>query len=109
MTKVAGVDLSKLSLEQLNELVPTAQQRIEELQEKQRRKAFQKMEAAAAEVGMTPKELIKHVAKLERQEKKPKYQNPDNPDESWSGRGRKPAWVETWLESGKDLKELEAK
>jgi DNA-binding protein H-NS len=109
MTKVAGVDLSKLSLEQLNELVPTAQQRIEELQEKQRRKAFQKMEAAAAEVGMTPKELIKHVAKLERQEKKPKYQNPDNPDESWSGRGRKPAWVEAWLESGKDLKELEAK
>jgi len=109
MTKVAGVDLSKLSLEQLNELVPTAQQRIEELQEKQRRKAFAKMEAAAAEVGMTPKELIKHVAKLERQEKKPKYQNPDNPDESWSGRGRKPAWVEAWLESGKDLKELEAK
>jgi DNA-binding protein H-NS len=23
----------------------------------------------------------------------PKYQNPDNPSETWTGRGRKPLWL----------------
>ncbi len=27
-------------------------------------------------------------------------------DETWSGRGRKPEWVKTWLDAGKELAEL---
>lgn len=27
----------------------------------------------------------------------PKYRNPDDPDTTWSGRGRKPKWVEAHL------------
>jgi len=30
----------------------------------------------------------------------PKYHNPDNPAETWAGRGRKPKWVEEKLSSG---------
>jgi len=33
----------------------------------------------------------------------PKYQNPKNPAEKWSGRGRQPHWVKAQLESGKKL------
>ena len=33
----------------------------------------------------------------------PKYQNPDNHSEKWSGRGRKPKWVEEKLERGAKL------
>ena len=36
----------------------------------------------------------------------PKYQNPDNPEENWSGRGRKPKWVEEKLAAGQSLDEL---
>ena len=36
----------------------------------------------------------------------PKYQNPDNPAENWSGRGRKPKWVEEKLAAGRSLEEL---
>jgi DNA-binding protein H-NS len=36
----------------------------------------------------------------------PKYQNPDNPTDTWSGRGRKPKWIEDQLASGKSLDAL---
>jgi DNA-binding protein H-NS len=33
----------------------------------------------------------------------PKYQNPKNPTEKWSGRGRQPHWVQVQLKAGKEL------
>ncbi|WP_407644871.1 H-NS histone family protein [Candidatus Thiothrix anitrata] len=32
-----------------------------------------------------------------------KYRNPANPEDTWSGRGRKPLWVVALLESGGSL------
>jgi len=36
----------------------------------------------------------------------PKYRNPDNPDETWSGRGHKPKWMLSQLKKGKSLDDL---
>jgi DNA-binding protein H-NS len=36
----------------------------------------------------------------------PKFHNPDNPAEKWSGRGRSPRWVAQQLGSGKQTEEL---
>jgi DNA-binding protein H-NS len=33
----------------------------------------------------------------------PKYRNPDNPSETWAGRGLQPRWLATALKSGKKL------
>ncbi len=33
----------------------------------------------------------------------PKYQNPKNPAERWSGRGKQPHWVRAQLNAGKKL------
>jgi len=41
-----------------------------------------------------------------RREVAMKYQNPDNPAEQWSGRGRKPKWVEEKLSAGRQLPDL---
>ncbi len=111
MTRIQGVDLSKLTLKQLRTLVPAAQKRILELEEEQRQQAFDKVQAAADAVGMSPAELLKHfgVGKRVKKPVKPKYCNPDNADETWSGRGRKPDWVKAWLEAGKELSALEIK
>jgi DNA-binding protein H-NS len=35
-----------------------------------------------------------------------KYRNPDNPAETWSGRGRPPKWVQAALATGQTLEEL---
>ncbi|WP_445322487.1 H-NS histone family protein [Roseobacter sp. HKCC-CH-9208] len=36
----------------------------------------------------------------------PRYRNPSNPDQTWTGRGRKPLWVVDALNSGKSLDDL---
>src|SRR3954471_6143620 len=35
-----------------------------------------------------------------------KYRNPDNPEETWAGRGLKPKWVEDRLSTGSSLDDL---
>ena len=37
---------------------------------------------------------------------RPKYKNPDNPAEVWSGRGRQPWWVREQLTTGKSLDQV---
>jgi len=41
-----------------------------------------------------------------RREVSAKYRNPDNPSETWAGRGRKPKWVDERLASGSSLDDL---
>jgi DNA-binding protein H-NS len=36
----------------------------------------------------------------------PKYRNPENPAETWAGRGLKPRWLAAALKSGKKLDEF---
>jgi DNA-binding protein H-NS len=36
----------------------------------------------------------------------PKYRNPDNPAETWAGRGLKPRWLAAALKSGKKLEDF---
>ena len=40
---------------------------------------------------------------------KPKFRNPGNPAETWSGRGRQPRWVVEQLTLGKRMEELKIK
>ena len=42
----------------------------------------------------------------QRREVAPKYRNPGNPAETWSGRGRKPRWVEEQVGAGRSLSDL---
>ena len=37
----------------------------------------------------------------------PKYANPEDPEQTWTGRGRKPRWVQDALDAGKKLESLE--
>jgi DNA-binding protein H-NS len=36
----------------------------------------------------------------------PKYRNPEQPSETWSGRGRQPRWVGAQLRTGKKVDDL---
>jgi DNA-binding protein H-NS len=36
----------------------------------------------------------------------PKYQSPSDPSVTWSGLGRKPKWVQEWIDTGNDLEKL---
>ena len=36
----------------------------------------------------------------------PKYQNPDDPSQTWAGRGTKPRWVIEMLDDGMSIDDL---
>jgi DNA-binding protein H-NS len=36
----------------------------------------------------------------------PKYKNPNNINQTWSGHGKNPNWVKEWIASGKSLDDL---
>jgi len=36
----------------------------------------------------------------------PRYANPENPAQTWSGRGKQPAWVSAAIASGRSLESL---
>ena len=47
-----------------------------------------------------------HTSKRPYPPVRPKFRNPDNPAETWAGRGRQPRWVTQQLRSGKRIEEL---
>ena len=44
----------------------------------------------------------------QRTSQKPKFRNPDEPSQTWSGRGRSPTWVTRLLAAGKTMEDLRA-
>jgi DNA-binding protein H-NS len=65
-------------------------------------------EKARLEERLRKIELFGNVVRLDR-ERRPyptvlqKYQNPKNPGETWSGRGKQPRWITAQLKSGNKL------
>jgi DNA-binding protein H-NS len=64
--------------------------------------------------GLSLSELFPQPGKAKNQPKgkpqseapKVKYKNPDNTSQTWTGTGRKPAWIIAALSSGKTLEDL---
>lgn len=109
MAKSGGVDLSKLSVEELETLVRDVQAEIVARKEAERERVLQQMRELAASLGMT----LEDVLRMEKRSGgggggavQAKYRHPDNPDLTWSGRGKRPAWVTEALAAGKTMDDL---
>ena len=99
------IDFKKLSDAELKGLIADAQSEIEARAEVQRQAAIDQIKTIAAEAGLSLADLAKG-AKRGRAPAAAKYRNPDNPDQTWSGRGKKPKWVVAALSAGKALSDL---
>ena len=103
------LDLSPYSIEELETLVADAQKRLAELRQDKRRQALQQLDALAKELGLTREDLAARYAKSGRTRPNgpaPQYRNPANPEQTWTGHGRKPLWVRDYLKAGKSLEDL---
>ena len=69
---------------------------------------FKMMEAEKAELEERLRKLESVSAASRRRYPpvRPKYKNPENSAEVWSGRGRQPVWVREQLKTGKRLDQL---
>ena len=101
-TEVAQINLDKLSLKELKELEVRLKPAIQEAESRDRAKAREKIDAMAKDMGFNVSDLYGN-----RRGKggtvKVKYLNPDNPSETWTGRGRTPNWLRARLDKGAKL------
>jgi len=108
-----AIDLKNLSQSQLNELIQRAEQRRSEITTEKASKLREKLIKLAEAEGFTVAELFGfHRAKKgnvvvrKRRAAKPKYRNPSDPAQIWSGRGKRPHWFSAALAAGKKEKDL---
>ncbi|MBS8225931.1 H-NS histone family protein [Vannielia litorea] len=93
---------------QLDALRLKIEAKLNDMDNRDKQAAIASAEAAAKGYGFTLNELVGQPKKKRKDAGKPtspKYKHPDNPAVTWSGRGRKPAWIKEGLESGKSLEE----
>ncbi len=121
------MDIRKLSGRQLKDLIRKAQQRERQLVKGLVAEVRAKVKAIIRDAGLTVSEVFGTGArrgpgrppkaaaakkgaakkKVKRGYKvKPKYRNPDNPAQTWAGRGLKPKWYRQALAAGRKEKDL---
>lgn len=94
------VEVGKLTLEELKKLRKEIDSTIAGYAERRRADAMKAIEAVAKEHGMSIDEIVGSKGRKRKMKTAAKYANPENPSQTWSGRGRQPAWFKTAIESG---------
>jgi DNA-binding protein H-NS len=106
------IDLSALTVEELNAVITQAQQLIKAKRKSSIKQARAKIEQMAADLGVTVAELlatsvdVKVASTKERKKVAPIYRNTANAEETWTGRGKKPRWLVAALAAGKQLEDF---
>jgi DNA-binding protein H-NS len=110
---VSMTNIETMSEPELRELIRNAEEALDRLVAKRARATLKEAKRMAAEVGYeltfvkTGKtEGGKTKPQSSRAKVLPKYRNPEHADETWSGRGRQPKWVQAALAGGDKLSDL---
>ena len=103
------MDLSTLTVAQLRELQQQIPVEIKRREAQEKVSILNEVRAFAKARGYAIEDLLGKEVKVKASaggKVKVKYRHPDNAALEWTGRGRKPKWVEAWLADGGSLEKL---
>lgn len=103
------IDLDAMSRQELLKLKSDLEKALNSVADRERRTALEAAEKAAAAHGFSLSQLTGVSLPKGRSGKSAspaKYRNPENAGQTWSGRGRRPEWVNAALAAGKGLPDL---
>lgn len=92
------MDLNSLTLKELKKLRKDADKAIADFENRKKREALAELEKKAAEMGFSLSDLT-GAAKVKKSAA-PKYRNPSDPEQTWTGRGRTPLWIKALENAG---------
>ena len=95
------INLQSLSLKELKELQSQVAKAITSFEDRKKKEVLAELEEKAREMGYSLAELTGAAKTRKRSPAVPKYANPADASDTWSGRGRKPRWFAAALASGK--------
>ncbi len=97
-TQVASINLESFDIEQLTDLLGKAQAEMASREKGNRKELRAELERRVAAEGYKMTDIFPELgtgASSGARRKRPaKYRNPENPDQTWSGIGRTPKWVQ---------------
>ncbi|MGR3365902.1 MAG: H-NS histone family protein [Sagittula sp.] len=100
---MASFNLEEMSLDELKKLEKEVGKAIKTFESRRKAEARAAAEAAAREKGFSLAELAED---LKATKTAPKYRHPENPELTWTGRGRKPSWFIDALAAGTPAEDL---
>ena len=111
-------DYDTMSRKELMALRANIDKAIASVGDRERRDALKAAEAAARERGFTLDELVGLMGGAKGRGRRAagassapanaaRYRNPDNPEQTWSGRGRRPRWIHEAEAAGRSLSDME--
>jgi len=95
------MNLETMSQDALLQLQKDVAAALKSFESRKRKEAMAAMEEAAKSHGFSMAELMGKKAPAKKASAK--YANPEDPSETWSGRGRRPAWVVAYMDAGNSL------
>lgn len=102
-------NLDSLSLDELRDLRTRVDRAIKGYQERKRKDAIAAAEEAVRAHGFSSLADVtraRRSAKASHSSSVVRYAHPEDPNLTWSGRGRRPRWVNEYVDSGKSLEDL---
>ena len=96
-----------LSLEELQGVIKNAEEALKVKQFSKRKEVLSEIKRLAESIGVTVEihdkneNLVRTVKKVQ-----PKYRNPDNYEQTWTGRGVMPKWIKSLVDQGRDKAEF---
>ena len=95
---MADIDLSRLNIDQLGDLVGQAQGEMAGREKKRRNDLREELERRLTADGYKLGDIFPELgsangARPAQQKRPAKYRNPQDPEQTWSGVGRTPRWV----------------
>lgn len=102
---MAKIDLAGYTLGELKGLQHDVERAIKDRQQQEVQRAREQILAIAKEAGVSVEDLLGNPGtkpkKKDGKKVEPKYQNPNDTSQTWTGRGRQPKWMAEALANGK--------
>jgi len=102
-------DLNAMSRKDLSKLRGDVDKALASVADRERKAALDAAERAVAEHGFTLSDLTGIAASKGKGRKAKgaaKYRNPASPDQTWSGKGRRPNWINAADAAGRDISDF---
>ena len=94
------------SLSELIQAKSMIEEALSHLRETAKNDFLDEIREKSIALGLTSDDLTQALQERKPNKAPPKYRNPLNSQETWTGRGRKPKWLALQLEEGKTLAEF---
>lgn len=103
-------DISNLSVEELKKLQLEAEVLIASKKDQAIEDAYNQIIAISENVGLSIDQILEYGLskrkKTTRKAVEPRYRSKANPEDTWTGRGKKPRWLAAELEKGAVLEDF---